>query len=97
MLKYSKIINKETKLCQVGLGSNNKFYQSIGMIEQEVEQSYDGSYYLIGFAPQKPEPTYQEKRLSEYPTLCEQLDMIYHDFDNWKIKIAEIKSKYPKE
>ena len=53
MLKFAKIINEENKLCQVGTGSNKTFYQSIGMTEQEVEQAYDGKWYLKGFAPQK--------------------------------------------
>lgn len=53
MLKYAKIINYETKACEVGLGTNSKFYQSIGMTEQEVEQAYDGSWYVKGYAPAK--------------------------------------------
>ena len=39
MKKYAKIINEETKLCEVGLGTNNNFYASIGMEEMEVEQA----------------------------------------------------------
>ena len=63
MLKYAKIINEETKLCEVGLGSNANFYQSIGMTEQEVEQGFDGQWYLLGFAPEKPlEELKTEKR-----------------------------------
>lgn len=41
--------------------------------------------------------SYAEKRLNEYPEFGEQLDMIFHDFEAWKTKIAEIKAKYPKE
>ena len=54
MLKYAKVINEETKACEVGLGTNSKFYQSIGMTETEVEQSFDGNWYVLGFAPEKP-------------------------------------------
>lgn len=53
MLKYAKIINDTTKACEVGFGTNANFYQSIGMVEQEVEQGFDGAWYLQGFAPQK--------------------------------------------
>lgn len=53
MKKYAKVINEENKLCEVGLGTNSAFYQSIGMTEMEVEQSFDGSWYIEGFAPQK--------------------------------------------
>ena len=51
---YAKIINNETKQCEVGLGTNSAFYKSIGMTEIEVEQAYDGSWYVKGFAPEKP-------------------------------------------
>ena len=54
MKKYAKIINEETKLCEVGTGTNSAYYQSIGMVEMEVEQAYDGSWYLKGYAPEKP-------------------------------------------
>lgn len=54
MIKYAKITNEETGLCEVGLGANTAFYQSIGMTEQEVEQAYDGQWYLKGYAPEKP-------------------------------------------
>ena len=54
MKKYAKVINEETKACEVGLGTNSKFYQSIGMTEQEVEPAYDGQWYLKGYAPEKP-------------------------------------------
>ena len=53
MKKYAKVLNEETKLCEVGLGTNSKFYQSIGMTEMEVELAYDGFWYLQGYAPKK--------------------------------------------
>ena len=54
MLLFAKIEDEATKRVVVGLGTNTKFYQSIGMSEMEVEQAYDGSWYLKGFAPEKP-------------------------------------------
>ena len=60
MKKYAKVINEETKLCEVGLGNNFAFYQSIGMAEMDVEQGYDGNWYIEGFAPIKPESTKEE-------------------------------------
>lgn len=54
MKKYAKVINEETKQCEVGLGTNSAFYQSIGMTEMEVEQAYNGSWYVKGYAPEKP-------------------------------------------
>ena len=100
MRKYAKVINEINKMCEVGLGSNTKFYQSIGMTEQEVEQAYNGIWYLKGHAPQAPEPTYIELRQAAYPPVGDQLDMIYWDqvngTDIWRQTIAAIKAEYPK-
>ncbi|MBQ9035365.1 MAG: hypothetical protein IJ099_05330 [Alphaproteobacteria bacterium] len=101
MIKYAKLINEETKEVVISLGTNTDFYKSIGMTEMEVEQAYNGSWYISGFAPQKTEMSYVEKRIAEYPSITDQLDMIYWDKVNntnlWAEKIAEIKAKYPKE
>lgn len=36
-------------------------------------------------------------RKNEYPSIEDQLDMIYHEgLDAWKLKIKEVKDKYPK-
>jgi hypothetical protein len=63
MLKYAKIINEETKEVQIGVGVNDEYYASIGMTEMEVEQAYNGNWYLKGYAPIKPEPTIQDRIL----------------------------------
>ena len=85
----------------VGTGTNKMFYQSVGMELMDVEQAYNGDWYVLGYAPTKPEPTYIEKRQSEYPPITDQLDMIYWDKVNgtnlWQELITEIKAKYPKE
>ena len=51
---YAKIENEETKRCSVGIGTDTEFYRSIGMTEMEVEQAYNGQWYLKGYAPEKP-------------------------------------------
>ena len=60
MLKYAKIVKEQTKQCEVGLGTNAEFYKSIGMTEMDVEQAYDGCWYVEGYAPSKPAPTHEE-------------------------------------
>ena len=62
MIKYAKVINEETKECQVGTGTNASFYQKIGMSEMDVEQAYNGAWYVLGYAPAKPEPTEDEMK-----------------------------------
>ena len=56
MIKYTKIINEETGLCEVGLGDDVEYYTSIGMIEMDVQQSnIDYNWYLIEKCPMKTE------------------------------------------
>ena len=41
--------------------------------------------------------SYKSKRRAEYPSLVDQLDLIYHSgIDAWKAKIKETKDKYTK-
>ena len=67
----------------------------------DTETGYDGLLYVKGQAPAEPKKTYAQKRQEAYPSVEEQLDMIYWDKVNgtnlWQSKIAEIKAKYPKE
>lgn len=60
MKKYAKIVNNETKECQVGTGTNVKFYQSIGMVEMDVGQAANGQWYVKGYEPDIPLPTIEE-------------------------------------
>lgn len=62
---YAKIENETTKECSVGLGTNTAFYESIGMSEMDVEQGYDGKWYLAGRAPEKPQSLLNEERIAE--------------------------------
>ncbi len=40
---------------------------------------------------------YQRKRALEYPTIEDQMDILYHQgYDGWKLAIQTIKNKYPK-
>ena len=40
---------------------------------------------------------YKRDRKKEYPSVVDQLDLIYHSgIDAWKTKIKETKDKYPK-
>lgn len=61
MIKYAKIVNQDTKECIVGLGTDEDFYKSLGMSLLDVEQAFDGGWYLAGYAPERPEPTTAER------------------------------------
>lgn len=61
MIKYARIINEETKEVQVGVGCPDEYYIEIGMTEMEVEQAYNGNWYVAGYAPVEPQPTIEER------------------------------------
>lgn len=82
MLKYAKIIDNRINLCKVGPGTNIDFYKSIGMQEMDVEQAWDGSWYLVGFAPKKPEDVKKQERIAE-------LKQILTDSDYWTSKYCD--------
>ena len=65
MKKYAKVINDNNKLCEVGEGTNIEFYKSINMSEQEVEQGYDGNWYLSGYAPIQPLDIIKAQKIQE--------------------------------
>lgn len=61
MIIYAQIVDKQTKLVVVGAGTDNAYYESIGMTQMDVEQAYDGAWYVKGYAPSKPKPTTAEQ------------------------------------
>jgi len=41
---------------------------------------------------------YKAQRKAEYPSIVDQLDLLYHEgYDGWKAVIETVKLKYPKE
>lgn len=80
MIKYAKIINEETGLCDVAIGTNLTFYQSIGMEQLDVEQSEkDNLWYLSEFCPHYTEEEQAEierkKRIQEIKQNLYELDL----------------------
>lgn len=96
MIKYAKIINNETKQCVVGVGTNDQYYESIGMEKMDVEQAYNGTWYLKGHAPSEPT---NEERINELKGLLfaadywgqKYIDGEYTD-EEWEEKKAQRKA-----
>lgn len=77
MIKYAKIINQETGLCEVGLGTNAQFYISIGMKLMDVQQSdIDGKWYIADKCPMKTD----EQKEQEEAERVAKLNMTRGDF-----------------
>lgn len=74
MYKYVKF-NEDSGLCtEVGMGTNTEFYKSIGMVDMEVEQAYDGLYWLKGYAPTKSLSELKSEKLSELTAITSKFD-----------------------
>lgn len=63
--KYAKIVDAATKLCSVGLGDNDAFYEAEGFIKMDVEQSWEGKWYVAGYAPAQPHNDVIKKQIEE--------------------------------
>ena len=61
MKRYAIITNNETKECSVGTSTDTEFYKSIGMTKMDVEQAYNGVWYVKGYVPEQPVPTKEEQ------------------------------------
>jgi len=80
--------------------SKNKIYANLivhdGGSKPTEKQCTDGLAALQA-AWDLENDSYRSKRKSEYPSIEEQLDKIYHSgIDAWKTDIKAIKDKYPK-
>lgn len=76
MKRFAKIMNEKTKECSVGIGTNTEYYKSIGMTEMDVEQAYNGAWYVAGYAPEKPEPTEEEQSKKREQAYKDEVDGI---------------------
>lgn len=95
MKKYAKIIDEQTKLCEVGIGDDAEFYQSLGMTEMEVEQAWNCNFYVAGYAPEKPEEVIKQERIAELHELLEGADYWTSKYcdgeyteEEWQEKVA---------
>ena len=81
MLKYAKITDEETKKCEIGTGINIEKYKFMGMTEMDVEEAYDGNWYVKGYAPKKPEPTYEEQRNKRANAFLLEADPLKYNYE----------------
>ena len=94
--KRTALVNLKPDAQWVWEGTDFK-YENLKMIEgtKPTEDEIDAEYTRLTnlYNSQK----YQRDRAAEYPSVVDQLDLIYHSgIDAWKAKIKETKDKYPK-
>jgi len=74
-------------------------YDNIAWYSEEIEKPTREAVFAEQERLQKIEDAnaYKTQRASEYPTIADQLDLLYHGgMDAWKAAIQAVKDKYPK-
>lgn len=103
---YAIVTDEKTKAVSVGLGTDVEYYKSIGMTDMEVEQAYDGSWYVKGYAPDFSEQIKQDKIAeldAQYQADKAQLMQYYFEFsiagnnegmESIKVEIDNLNKQY---
>lgn len=73
MIRYAMITDEKSKVCAVGIGTDIEYYKSIGMTEMDVEQCYDGNWYVAGYAPVKPQELIETELQKQYTRLIQSI------------------------
>jgi len=72
-------------------GAFDKDGKSVTLVQSKIDSA------RIAIDKELTDTKYQKDRAKEYPSVVDQLDLIYHSgIDAWKAKIKETKDKYPK-
>ena len=72
-------------------GAFDKDGQSVTLVQSKIDTA------RTEINKELADTKYQRDRAAEYPSVVDQLDLIYHSgIDAWKAKIKETKDKYPK-
>lgn len=81
MLKYIQIADEETKLVNVNDNDDMTAEEAtiLGLSEEkhEVEQAYDGDWYLLGYAPEKQAPTHEEISSLREQAYIQEIDTLH--------------------
>jgi len=81
--------------CSFGLNSDNQieWYDSAQQCPTEAEINAEMSRLQAEYDAKD----YQRKRAKAYPSIADQLDILYHSgFDAWKSAIQAVKEEFPK-
>jgi hypothetical protein len=77
-------------------GENNEpSYDSLQWLSEDSLKPTEDEF--IAALEQARSMSYVFDRKKAYPPIGDQLDMIFHDFENWKNTIQEIKNSFPKQ
>lgn len=87
MKKYAKLLDKETGLVSVSLAADPDmpYFTEHGYAYLDVEQAYNGNWYLTGYAPVKPAPTHEEVRKTRSQAYANEVDPLMAEYNRKKL------------
>ena len=65
------------------------WYQSIGMEEMDVEEAYNGVWYVAGYAPKKPQEEINQELIAEYQQHLDDTDWYVVRYSETGVEIPE--------
>ena len=74
--RWAKIIDEKKKICDVGIGTDDSYYHSIGYKKMDVIKGIDGKWYISGYEPGSFIPDAKQKRIEELKKLLAKYDYI---------------------
>jgi len=78
-------------------GEEVKFNAAVANDESELDGLVEHFVNELIAGPKDHPITYAQQRINEYPSITEQLDILYHEgYEGWKAQIQTVKDKYPK-
>lgn len=81
-----EVTDEEEYLKTITIGD---WYKSIGMEEMDVEEAYDGSWYLVGYVPEKPQELINHERIAELQEYLNSTDWYVARYSETGIEIPE--------
>ena len=94
MMKLIKVIDEQTKKCEVALNENPDeetlaYYTEQGFVEGDWEKGYDGLIYVKGYAPAKPQNIINAERIAELQDYLDKTDWYAVRFAETGVEIPE--------
>jgi len=97
-MKYALII--DNKVVQISYQLLEGYVEVNDNVFADMIKKSDGTFdYTDEFkSAHTKTDTYADKRIKEYGSIAEQIEYITENgLDSWQLKVADIKSKFPKE
>lgn len=72
-MRYVKNIDDEKRCLEIFTGSDTVWAVEQGFIPMDVEQGYDGAWYVAGYAPVKPRELIEAELQTQYTALIQSM------------------------